>query len=92
MTRTNRPRRTAADLPAPGTTYSRHVRRGDHRGGIIALPPAERRAPCLYPHGPDGRYVLSAGGHGKGVWLCYRCLQWATVLDRWRQRMAKRAA
>ena len=84
MTRTNLPRRTAADLPAPGTTYSQ-------RGGAIVLPPKYRRAPCLYPHGPDGRYVLSHAGHGKGEWLCYRCLQWATVLDRWRQQMARRA-
>lgn len=92
MTRTNRTRRTAADLPAPGTTYSRHVRRGDRRGGVVTLPATDCRAPCLYPHAPDGRYVLSASSHGKGVWLCFRCLQWATVLDHWRQQMARRVA
>ena len=85
-------RRTAADLPAPGTTYSRSAQRDGRKGNAIVLPPEHVRAPCCYPHAPDGRYVLSAASHGKGVWLCFRCLQWATVLDRWRQQMARRVA
>lgn len=83
-------RRTAADLPAPGTTYSRSSH--GHQGGVMRLPPTDRRAPCLYPHAPDGRYVLSATGQGRGDWLCYRCLQLASALDRWRRAMARRRA
>ena len=83
MTRTAR-RRTAAERPAPGTTY-----RHDSARGVVALPPEDRRAACLYRHAPDGRYVPGITGRGAGVWLCYRCLQFATALDHWRRAMAR---